>query len=267
MRKKLTALCGAILLMGNVLSVCAQEQAAVTFTDGNQLEYTGVDFYEDGTPKLGSSFEGIAPGETASQTITMHNENSRTVDFYMNAGAIQALEQSAEKARGAGYEIRLTSGDTVLYDSTVGGYAGEGADGSAEGILEMNDGALDGYVFVGTLAQGESREIALSIFFDGEAMDNESQAVDYSNTFGQLGFSFRVAYEDPAGPTVIYQEVTRKGQTSYVKELVELIEEKIPLASVATGDNALIGLGAAVLVLGLVLVILTGRRNKEEKKA
>lgn len=266
MRKRLiTFVVSAMILIGSGMTVCAAEKATVTFTQKDRLEYSGVDFYADGTPKLGTAFEGIAPGETAEQVITMRNDNDKTVDFYMNASALQALEDTAQKARGAGYVIKLSAGNKVMYDSNAGGYAAAGTEGSTEGILKMNEGALDGYVLVATLAGNESEDIRLSIFFDGEAMDNSSQSVDYSNTFGQLGFSFQVAYEDPEGPTVIYKEVKQKGETKYVKNLVEILEERVPLASVATGDNALIGFGAVVLVSGIVLVVISGRKKKGDK--
>lgn len=264
-KKLITLAMTALLVMGSSMTAFAAENATVVFTENEKLEYSGVTFYEDGTPKLGTSFEGIAPGETAEQTITVLNNNERTVDFYMNASAIQALEESAAQAKGAGYDIKLTLGDTVLFDSTVGGYANDGAEGSKEGILEMNDGALEGYMLIATLAQGESEEINLSIFFDGEAMDNDSQSVDYSNTFGQLGFSFQVSYEDPEAPEVIYNTVTEKGQTNYVTQVVEIIEERIPLAAVATGDAAMIGLGVLILVVGVVLVVMTGKKKKTEE--
>uniref|UniRef100_UPI0040563B6E hypothetical protein n=1 Tax=Acetatifactor sp. TaxID=1872090 RepID=UPI0040563B6E len=266
MRNKLiAAVIAVICLMGSNMTVCAAENAAVTFTENEELEYSGVTFYEDGTPKLGTGFEGIAPGEMAEQTITMVNNNEKTVDFYMNANALQALEQSAEQAQGAGYVIKLTVGDTVLYDSNVGGYASEGAEGSREGILEMNEGALEGYVLVATLAQGESENIVYSIFFDGEAMDNNSQSVDYSNAFGQLGFSFQVGYEEPQAPTVIYNEITQRGETNYVTELIEIIEERVPLAPVVTGDVAMIGVGVLLLALGVVMVVITGKKKNVEE--
>lgn len=268
MKKKLITLATALVcLVGSTMTVCAAENATVTFTDKEKLEYSGVTFYEDGTPKLGTSFEGIAPGETAEQVITVANENEKTVDFYMNANALQALEESTEQAQGAGYVINLAIGDTVIYDSSVGGYESEDAGGSKEGILEMNEGALEGYVLIATLAEGESENITLSIYFDGEAMDNNSQSVDYSNAVGQLGFSFQVAYEDPEEPTVIYNEVVEKEETKYVTNIVEIIEERIPLAAVATGDAAMIGLGAVVLVAGLLLIVLTGKKKKTEEEA
>lgn len=264
MKKRILAcMMTALLLWGSGMTAHAAEKAAVTFTKNEKIEYSGVEFYEDGTPKLGTAFEGIAPGETAEQTVTMCNENDKTVDFYLNAAAIRSLEESAAEAKGAGYAVRLTAGDAVLYDSNVGGYANDSAEGSKEGILEINKGALDGYILVGTLAQGESKELALSVFFDGEAMDNNSRSADYSNTFGQLGFSFQVAYEEPEGPRVIYKEVTRKGENRYVKKLVEILEERVPLAAVATGDHALVGFGIVILALGIGLVVISGRKKGE----
>lgn len=267
MKKKVITMAMAVaLMMGSTLSVCAAENATVTFTENEKIEYSGVAFYEDGTPKLGTAFEGMAPGEMREQIITIQNDNEKTVDFYMNAGALQALEESTEQARGAGYEIKLTVGDAVLYDSNVGGYAGESAEGSTEGIKAMNEGALEGYVLIDTLAKAESEEIKLSVFIDGEAMDNDSRTVDYSNALGQFGFSFRVAYEEPAAPTVIYKEVTQKGETNYVKEVVEIIEQRVPLAAVATADPAMIGGGVAVMLSGILLIVVTVIRNKKGEK-
>lgn len=253
----------AVVTFGNVLTANAQGSASATVTFGtdNKLVFEGT---EGG--KLGTSFEGIAPGETATQTITMKNENKKTVDFYMDASALQALEDGKAAAKGAGYEIRLYVGDETLYDSTAGGYASDSADGSTEGIKAMNEGALEGYVLVATLAQGQTKDMNLSIYFDGEAMDNDSAGIDYSDAFGQLGFTFQVAYEDPQGPTVVTKTITKTGETKIVKRLVEIIEEKIPLSAVATGDNALIGAGAAVLVVGIILIVVAGRKKKVEEE-
>lgn len=254
----------AIFTLGNVLTANAEGSASatVTFRADGKLVFEGT---EGG--KLGTSFEGIAPGETATQTITMKNENKKTVDFYMDASALQALEDGKAAAKGAGYEIKLRVGDEMLYDSTAGGYASNSAEGSTEGIKSMNEGALEGYVLVATLAKGQTKDIHLSIYFDGEAMDNSSTGIDYSDAFGQLGFAFQVAYEDPAGPTVVTKTITKTGETKIVKRLVEIIEEKIPLGAVATGDNALIGVGAAVLALGIILIIVAGRKKKVEEEA
>lgn len=251
----------AAFTFGNVLTANAAEAATVVFGADNKLEFEGM---TDG--KLGNAFEGMAPGESSTQTITMKNENTKTVDFYMNASALQALEESSAKARGAGYEVTLTVGDEKLYDSTVGGYASDSAEGSATGLKAMNDGALEGYVLVATLAPGQTKDIKLYVKLDGEAMDNNS-SIDYSEAFGQFGFSFQAAYEDPEGPKVVEKVITKTGDTKVVKNLIEIIEEKVPLAAVMTGDNAYIGVGAAALVLGIFLIIFAGRKKKVEEES
>ena len=181
----------------------------------------------------------------------------------MSAEVVEALESNTAAARGAGYEIKLTAGSTVLYDSTVGGYgAGNEEAASTTGIKSMNS-ALEDYILIATLENGESTNVVLSITFDGEAMDNTS-AIDYSWAEGQLAFDFKAGYEDPTGTTTVYKTVTKKGDTKFVTNLVEIFEEAVPLSAVATGDTAMIGIGVVVLLAGIVLVV-AGKRKKAEE--
>lgn len=258
MKKSFFALAMTIVLGATVLPAQAAGDATVSFTADNKLEYSNVTI-DGSSVNLGPAFEGVAPGETRSQTIKVQNENSRTADFYMSAEAVEALERNTETARGAGYEMKLTAGDTVLYDSTVGGYsASNEAAASQTGIEGMNN-ALEDYILIATLENGESINVVLTIKFDGEAMDNTT-AIDYSWTEGQLAFEFKVGYEDPTGITTVYKEVTRKGGN----KLVEILEGAVPLDAVATGDAAMIGIGVVVLVAGIMLVFFGKRRKTEE---
>lgn len=259
MKRSFLVLGLALVLGMTAMPVQAAGEATVSFTANNKLEYSNVTTDGDNV-NLGAAFEGVAPGETRSQTITVQNDNNRTADFYMSAEAVKALERNTESARGAGYEMKLTAGDTVLYDSTVGGYgAGEEAAASQTGIEGMN-GALEDYILIATLAKGESTDVVLTIMFDGEAMDNTT-AIDYSWTEGQLAFDFKVGYEDPTGVTTVYKEVTHKGQAKYVT----IFEEGSPLAAVATGDASMIGIGIVVLVAGIFLVVFGKRKKAEEQ--
>ena len=263
MKKKILALGLAIAMFTMTgISSYAGDGAAVSFTAGNTLKYSGVTV-QDGVVNIGSAFENVAPGETRTQTITVKNDNSRTADFYMSAEAVKALETNTAAAKGAGYEITLTAGGNTLYDSTLGGYnAGESA--STLGISGMNS-ALEDYIMIGTMKQGESMDVVLTIMFDGEAMDNMG-AVDYSLTDGQLAFDFQVGYEDPTGTTVIVREVSGDGQVRYIRKVVEILEGAVPLGAVATGDGAMFGVAAIVLAAGAFL-IFAGRRKKTEEEA
>lgn len=263
MKKKMIALVMSMLLAAGISgTVLAEGNATVTFTPEKTLEYSGIT-EENGVIKLGTEFEGIAPGESRTQTITLTNKNSRTADFYISAAAVEALEKAKESARGAGYEVKLYTGSSVLYDSAVGGY-NDANQGSREGLSEMK--ALEDYVLIATLAKGKSQDVTLEIYFDGEGMDN-TQSVDYSNALGQFQFQFRAGYQDPSSDRVVYREITRQGEAEQVTNYVEIVEERVPLSAAATADTAMLGIGIAVLAIGIVMIILAARKKKGDTQA
>jgi hypothetical protein len=253
-------------LFGATLTASAAN-AGVTFNPNNELVYSNVTANPDGSVNMGDIFKGIAPGEDRQQSITLTNTNSRTVDFYMDVRAIQALEESQKSATGAGYDITLTAGTTVLYDSSVGGYGSASAAGSTSGLKEINDGELSGFALVATLAQGESEQITLRVFFDGEAMDNNSQGIDYSMTIGQFGFLFKVAYDDPAGPRVFDRIITNPGPATIIRTIRDIVSSPETVAGVLTGDAARIGLAVIVLGIGLTLFLVTNKKKAKGRES
>ena len=259
MKRKILALGLAVTIFcATGITSYASDGATVTFKSDSTLEYdtSGTGFTD--------AFKDVAPGEEKKLVIEVKNDNSRTADFYINAAAIEALEQDKEKARAAGYDIKLEAGGTVLYDSTLGGYQGAGTVGAGgeKGILGMNDSLEDSILFA-TLPQNGTSTVVFTIKFDGEAMDN-GEYIDYSGTSGVVGFGFQVKYEDPTGQTVIVREVGEDGQVRYVRKVVEIFENAVPLGAVATGDGAMIGVAAVVLLVGASMVIL-GRKKKQEE--
>lgn len=261
MRKKILSIALALtMLMGTALTAFAAEgNPTVTFSEDKVLTYSNITETAEGSVSLGSAFEAVLPGETRSQVITLKNDNAQTVDFYMSTAVVQSLEE-ANKASGAAYEIKLTAGESVLYDSSLGGYEAS-AQGNTEGLAELN-GSLEGDVFVATLEEGQTADVVLTIYFDGEAMDNTSVS-DYSNAFGALDFNFKAGYEEPNNEQIVEKIVVRKGETIYEKEIVEIVDESTPLA-VKTGDNTYVWVAVAVLVLGVLLFAMTGK--KKDKK-
>lgn len=255
-RKILTIITLVFTVMMTPLTVAASEAATLTFTQGKKLVYSNVS--ETGSNvSLGTAFEGVAPGETRTQTITLKNENKKTVDFYMSTQVLQALEESRETAAGAGYDIILTANGKELYNSVLGGYTASDSSGSKDGLKEINDSILTDDVLVATLAKGKTADIILQISFDGEAMDNTS-AIDYSNALAKVSFDFKVSYEN--SKTVVTDKIiVQKGDTRYVTKTVE---QKIPLA-VKTGDTAMIFSGVVVLMAGIALFFFTSKKKTE----
>lgn len=250
MKKSILGLAIAISTLSmQVLPVWAADDATVSFTKDNKLEYSNV-AVEEGSINFGAAFEGVAPGETRSQTIIIQNNNEKTIDFYMRTEVLEALESSRTTAKGAGYDIKLTAGDVTLYDSVLGGYTAANEEAASTVGLKGMNRALKDYILIATLKSGESADVVLNITFDGEAMDNIA-AIDYSRTTGQIAFDFKAGYEDPTGITTEYKIVTEKGEDRYITNL----------AVVQTGDEAMLVTGAAVLMAGVVLVVI-GRRKR-----
>lgn len=264
MKKSILAIGMAVVLFfTSGLTSYANTTATVSFTSDKKLVYSGVT-EENGQVNLGSAFENVIPGETRTQTIVVKNENKHTADFYMSTEIIKALEDGADTAKGAGYEIVLKAGSNTLYDSALGGYtAAESA--SKAGIGSMN-AALEDKVLIATLKKGESTDVVLQITFDGEAMDNTSE-VDYSLTSAQLAFDFQVSYDEAETPDsngMSGSSVTAtNGTNSGISSKVMITDEPVPLSSVKTGDGAMTGVALALLLAGVALIVL-GRKKKEE---
>lgn len=245
---------------GASISAQASDNTTVTFTNSRALEYGNASGSGEEV-NLGDAFANVVPGEERNQTITLKNEYNNSVDFYMSAEVLKALEETGKGAAGAGYDIVLTAGGQILYDSSVGGYKQSNGAASVDGLKEMNNSALKDSVLIATLAKDQTADVVLKIIFDGEAMDNNAAAVNYADTVGQIRFAFQAGYEDPTGLTTVYKVVTSEGETKYITRIVE---ERVPLA-VPTGDSAMLALGALVLIAGIALLFLT--RKKKGGKA
>ena len=243
------------------LMVCAAEaNPTVTFNSDNELVYSNFS-EEDGAVSTGAAFEGVLPGESRSLTITLENANNHTTDFYLSATVMDVLEQ-AHNASGAVYDIRLSAGENVLYDSTIGGYVDSESTGSQAGLSAMNE-SLNRDVFVNTLKKGETTDVVLTITFDGEAMGSSDDS-DYTSALASLDFAFKASYEDSNAVEIIDKVVIRKGDTVYKKNIVEIPDNKVPLG-VKTGDETMIWVAVVALIIGIGLFLITGKRHKKNK--
>lgn len=233
MKKKiLCVLLAAVLLAVPTMQVKAAGTDVIFKADGTLVTPDGD----------GGAFSGVVPGDTRSLIIPISNENSHTSDFYLNANVVDKLD--AAGTAGGGFEIKLTVGDRVFYDSTSGGDLGLGG---------LNEDTL-----ITTLANGNSTNLVLSIHFKGEGMDSTTFS-NYLNKVGEIDLNFKAGYEDPTGGSKTYRYVTRNGEVKYIK----IYDEASPLAA-KTGDNFSWILAICAVALGGVLVFL-GLKKKEEK--
>ena len=191
MKKKI---CG-LLLFGALLITQAAGVSAETLQGSSDWNVSFTD-----EEKMVSSFKtndldetiyGLQPGDNAIIKIDLKNKNKASTDWYMTNEVLYSLEdRSANAATGGGaYTYRLTYTDKageerVLFSSdTIGG---DNVSAAGEGLHAATN-ALEDYLFLDTLAKGDSGYVTLEVALDGETQGN-----DYQNTLADLQMNFAV---------------------------------------------------------------------------
>lgn len=230
----------ALIMSVSSLTAFAASDSTVTLTSDSKLEYQGNEVNKS-----------VAPGETFTETITLVNANTHTADFYMSTEVAKALEEAKENAKGAGYDVVLKvvnpTGTTTLYDSAVGGKD------SQTGLKEVS---LQDAMLISTLKAGQTADVVLSIYFDGEGFDSTT-ATNYANAIANINFGFQAGYEAPTGNTVEYKTVTQK------REAKNII---LTGTAAKTGDSYVIPVVLGiVLIVGVALLIFGKKKNRTIK--
>ena len=176
----------SLLLIGLLLcslSVCAfAENGKVwnaTFTKDGKMT---SDFKKDVTDEIVSSME---PGQAATFTVRLKNDNASASNWYMSNKVIKTLEKTASGgdsgASGGTYTYLLTytspnGAVKELYNSQLVGGDTPLSDGSRERVgLEEATVGLEEMFFLGQIGSGETGVVSLKVGLDGETLDNAYQ--------------------------------------------------------------------------------------------
>lgn len=185
------------------------------------------------------NLEGMYPGETRTETLTLVNNDYREMKFYMNSKVLD--EFGNETSSGAiAYDFNFKINGEDLFDGLVGG-----EDNVGEGMMEEN-------ILIATLAKGETATLEMSVTADGDTMDNS-----YQDATGLIQYTFSVEYDDEA-----VAEPQR-----VVNTVVQTVTNRIEKA-VQTGDPATLGLFGVLLggsVVGIVYLIATRKKKEEDQ--
>lgn len=185
------------------------------------------------------NLEGMYPGETRTETLTLVNNDYREMKFYMNSKVLD--EFGNETSSGAiAYDFNFKINGEDLFDGLVGG-----EDNVGEGMMEDN-------ILIATLAKGETATLEMSVTADGDTMDNS-----YQDATGLVQYTFSVEYDDEA--------VTEPQRV--VNTVVQTVTNRIEKA-VQTGDPATLGLFGVLLggsVVGIVYLIATRKKKEEDQ--
>ena len=256
MKRIIRTICAMLMVVCLHTSVLfAAEQSAVVFQADDTITYEGSTGSNLEGVLLGTAFQGMAPGETRTECITLENRNEKTVDFYMSQETLRSLEKT-KQAYGGAYDFTLKVGTqeetaTSVMDALAGGYSTSGGDNQAsrDGLAEVD--GMEDYTYIATLEKGASTNLYLTLALNGEGIDSTSQ-VDYTESVADIGMHFKVA------------EVSKEPERNVVTRTVTTIRNVVvPLAdTVRTGDDTNIILYVAILGVGMVVTLLVAKKKK-----
>lgn len=154
----------------------------VTYTTGGTMQ----DNYS--AKEYSDQVSSLEPGDDITFTVTLKHENSLAADWYLANDVIASLEDADADATGSSYEYLLEyhgpNQSRTLYDSKVVG----GTD--SQGLNEATN-ALEDFIYLDNLSQGQTGSVTLKVSLDGETEGNA-----YFDTLAKL--KLRFAVEPPA---------------------------------------------------------------------
>ena len=191
MKKKLVL---SLLLVVCLLTAMSAAAYAESYTGGAGWTAT---FTADGkmvstfkSAELADAIADLQPGDDITVTITLSNQNTETVDWYMYNKVLKSMEDGTAASGGAySYDLSYVGpGGAVqsLFSSdAVGGEKAGAGDKSPEG-LHAATGAMEDYFYLGSMAKGQSGVITLRVALDGESLGNvyQSKLADLQMRFG-----------------------------------------------------------------------------------
>ncbi len=195
MKKRLFSLLLVVLVLAGITVTAFAETHSFTATctfdsTGKKLEAKYVS--PGSRDAVKAALNNMQPGDSMTITITLKNDYTKAVDWYMKNEVVKAFEESG--AKGGAYVYKLTYNGTVLYDNTAVGVNGQG-NTISEGLANATN-ALKDYFFLETMKAKGSSKVTLYVECNGETQRNS-----YQDKVGQLLFDFAVEIHD-SGKTV-----------------------------------------------------------------
>ena len=239
--KRMTKITTLLLALMTVLMMSqaafAQDYDGGTFTfDGNSITNSKA------ASEIDQAISSLEPGDSMTFTFTYKNSSSDSTEWYLSNEVVKTLEESGGKNGGYTYELvnygKKEGTVTIFRSEAVAGDDSQNPDTADKGLKSATNATKD-WLYIDTLASGQSGTTKLTV-----ALDGESQANNYQTTNGQL----RIAYS---------VEKTATGETVYehVKGAVNTGDETNLILTVA------LFLGSLLLLL---LAIMSFRRDRKD---
>lgn len=235
--KKITVLLLALMM---TLAMAQIAFAEANTYDGGTYSYNGSTITNSkANAAIDNEIAGLQPGDEMTFTFTYKNDSDESTEWYLENTVVKTLEEQSSAANG-GYTYELVNNGkkegpvTIFSSNAVAGDNNENPDKKNTGLKTATDATGD-WLYIDTLAAGQSGTTTLKV-----ALDGESQANNYQTTNGQLRINYAVA-ETPEEDVVVYK-------------------------TVKTGDETNIALMAAIFVGALLLLILAILSYRKDRK-
>ena len=236
MKKKIvTLLITAALLLATGLSASAAE--TITFKGQAEKFVTSVDGDVE-------TFTDMLTGETRTVSLTLKNEDSSEMKFYMSAEILDNIASKTADSQAV-YDFVISKNGQPFFTTIIGGGTAKNTSAGEKYLDESNNILLD------TLARGQSDVIDISLTLEGNSTGNS-----YMEKTGQIQLVFTASTPDnPAGGTNVerlVQAITHPGATG-------------PNTGLNGGSPYLLIAGACVVIAVVVIIILIVTRKKKEE--
>lgn len=229
-----------VLLLALMMTLAAAQAALAETYDGGTYSYDGSAINNSkANSDIDKEIAGLQPGDEMTFTFTYQNDSDSETEWYLENSVVKTLEENSSAENG-GYTYELINygkkeGEVTIFSSeAVAGDEDQDPDKTNEGLKSATDATGD-WLYIDTLAAGQSGTTTLRV-----ALDGESQANSYQTTNGQLRINYAVA-ETPEEDVVVYK-------------------------TVKTGDDTNIALMAAIFLGALALLILAFLSYRKDRK-
>lgn len=240
MKKKCITL---IITLALLLATGLTASAAETITFKGQAEKFVTDVSGDA-----ESFDNMLPGEKRTISLTLKNEDSSEMRFYMSAEILDNIASKTADSQAV-YDFVISKNGQPFFTTIIGGGTAKNTSAGEKYLDESNNILLD------TLAQGQSDVIDISLELEGNSTGNS-----YMKQTGEIQLVFTASTTDPAAPG--------SGGGNVIERLVQSITNP-GAAGPNTGLNGvspyLIVACVCVLIAVVAIVILMVSRKKKEK--
>lgn len=237
MKKKIvTLLITAALLLATGISASAAE--TITFRGQAEKFVTSVDGDVE-------TFTDMLPGETRTVSLTLKNEDSSEMKFYMSAEILDNIASKTADSQAV-YDFVISKNGQPFFTTIIGGGTAKNTSAGEKYLDESNNILLD------TLARGQSDVIDISLTLEGNSTGNS-----YMEKTGQIQLVFTASTPDnPAGGGNVIerlvQAITNPGATG-------------PNTGLNGGSPYLLIAGACIVIAVVVIIILIVTRKKKEE--